>query len=257
MSFKLEAQACGAGQPCMLGERNYRVRLPEGFDRARPQGAIVYVHGYRGKAENVMRNEALAGLADRLGVVFAAAQAAGPEWNIPNIPSDDRLEGVDELAYFDALFEDLSRRFGVDRSRTIVTGFSSGAMMVWYLACYRADKAAGFVPMSGTFWAPVPSSCPSGRANIIHYHGLNDRIVPLHGQAIKDARQGDVLTAIELFSPKPEFSEEGTAAQGSLECARRTGDQGHLVELCLFPGKHEMRIAHIIRAAGLLGVAVR
>lgn len=256
-SFELEAQACGTGQPCMLGERSYMVRLPEGFDPSLKNGAVVYVHGYRGKAENIMRNEELAGLADRLGVVFAAAQAAGPEWNIPDIPSDDRLEDVDELAYFDALLEDLTRRFGVDRSRTIVTGFSSGAMMVWYLACHRADRIAGFVPMSGTFWEPVPSSCPSGPANIVHYHGLQDGIVPLAGRAIKDARQGDVLTAIELFSPEPEFSKNAAVTEGSLECVRRTGNRGQMVELCLFPGKHEMKVAHIVRAANLLGVGAR
>ena len=225
-SVALEAQACGSEQSCMLGERSYMVRLPESFDPTSPKGAIIYVHGYRGKAENIMGNEELAGLADRLGVVFAAAQAAGPEWNIPDIPSDDRLEDVDELAYFDALLDDLTNRFGIDRSRTIVTGFSSGAMMVWYLACHRADKVAGFVPMSGTFWEPVPSSCPSGPANIVHYHGREDPVVPLQGRTIKDARQGNVLTAIRLFSPEPEFSEESSMTQGPLECARRTGSAG-------------------------------
>jgi len=179
-----DAAACSPDTDCIIGDRTYRVALPKDYDSTQPIGALVFIHGYRGKSASVMKNTTLTSLASELGVVFVAAQAAGVEWNIPGVPSIDALEGVDELAYFDTLIDDLAQRFAVDRTRLVVSGFSSGAMMVWHLACYRGSSFAGFVPMSGTFWEPIPETCPTGAVNLIHYHGKDDTMVPLHGRQI-------------------------------------------------------------------------
>lgn len=243
-----EAPACGRDSDCPLGDRNYRIALPEGQETATPSGAVIFVHGYRGKASGAMRNQALAALASELGVVFVAAQAAGPEWNLPGAPSVDALQGVDELAYFDALVADLTRRFGIPPGRTMVTGFSSGAMMVWHLACYRGEIFAGLAPMSGTFWEPIPSDCPAHDFNLIHYHGREDPVVPLHGRQIKDAHQGDILKAVELAQRLGEFRPVASEPSPGLDCARQSNAGGNLLELCLFTGKHQLKAQHIARA---------
>ena len=250
-----ETHACGRDSDYMIGERSYRIALPDGYDGAFSIPAIVFVHGYRGKADAEMRNEGLTALASDLGAALIAAQAAGPEWNIPNIPSVDALEGVDELAYFDALIEDVVRRFAIDRSRVLVAGFSSGAMMVWHLACYRGDSFAGFVPMSGTFWEPIPATCPTIPSNIIHYHGRNDPIVPLDGRQIKDAHQGKVREAIALIAGLSDYRPETTETTDDLECSRQVDGSHRLLELCLFTGKHELKIGNLDRAARVLGFA--
>ena len=243
-----QALACGPDSDCPLGDRSYRIALPEGQDSGPPSGAIIFVHGYRGKAEGVMRNKALTGLASELGVVFVAAQAAGPDWNLPGLPSDDVLPGVDELAYFDALLADLARRFGIEPKRIMVTGFSSGGMMVWHLACHRGDAFAGLAPMSGTFWEPIPDACPVTDFSLIHYHGREDPVVPLHGRPIKDARQGDVPEAMDLVVRAGGFAPVASDPAAGLDCPRQMNGQGNLLELCLFTGKHEMKARHIVRA---------
>lgn len=193
-----------------------------------------------------MKNTALTTLASELGVVFVAAQAADVEWNIPGVPH--ALKGVDELAYFDALIEDLAQRFAIDRTRLVVSGFSSGAMMVWHLACYRGALFAGFVPMSGTFWEPIPENCPSGSVNLIHYHGRDDTLVPLHGRKIEHGHQGDVYEAIELFARAGGYRPVETKQSAELQCSRRVDDNGKLLELCLFPGKHVLKAKYVVRA---------
>lgn len=249
------AQACGRDTDCKIGDRSYRIALPEPGAAGAPKGAVVFVHGYRGTAARVMGNQSLTALASKLGVAFVAAQAAGPEWNIPNIPSDDALEGVDELAYFDALAEDLADRFAIERSRVVVAGFSSGAMMVWHLACFRGDSFAGFVPMSGTFWEPIPETCPTIPANLIHYHGTNDPVVPLQGHQIKDAHQGDVRQAVALFGGLGNYQPAGSSDADDLDCTRQTDPAGRILELCLFPGKHEFRSRHLARALKIIGIS--
>lgn len=241
------AQACGRDTDCMIGGRTYRIALPEGYDGATPVGAIVFAHGYRGTANGVMRNKALTALASELGVAFIATQADGPDWNIPGAPHGDTPDGADELAYFDALIADVTARFAIDRTRLVASGFSSGAMMVWHLACYRGAAFAGFVPMSGTFWAPVPKTCPSGAVNLIHYHGTEDPVVPLNGRRIEDARQGNVSEAIEMLARTGGYRPVETEETTGLECSRQVADGGKLLELCLFAGKHQLKASHLAR----------
>jgi len=220
-----------------------------------PLGAILFVRGYRGTAAGVMQNQTLTALASELGIAFVAAQAVGPKWNIPNIPSDDALEGVDELAYFDALAEDLADRFLIQRSRVVVAGFSSGAMMVWHLACFRGDIFAAFVPMSGTFWDPIPETCPTVPSNLVHYHGKDDPVVPLHGRQIKDAHQGDVFAAVELVTRLGNYQPVESQNADELECTRQRNQDGHTFELCLFPGKHELKARYLARTLESFGIS--
>ena len=73
-----------------------------------------------------MCNKALTGLARELGVALIAAQADGPEWIIPGIPSSNMRDGVDELAYFDALIDDAANRFNIDRGQLMGSGSRPG-----------------------------------------------------------------------------------------------------------------------------------
>jgi len=250
------ATACGTETDCVVGDRRYRVALPAGDNAAASlRGAVIFVHGYRGTAEGAMGNAGLTALADKLDVAVVAAQAAGPEWNIPGVPSVDALRDVDELAYFEALAADMAARFGVPRSRILVAGFSSGGMMVWHLACQRGEAFLGFVPLSGTFWTPVPESCPAGPVNLIHYHGTEDGVVPLAGRPIKDARQGDVRKAIAMMAGLGDYRRVASRRARGLDCTSRRTEEGRLLELCLFPGGHTFKPAHIARAWRLFGGA--
>lgn len=243
-----QALACGRDSDCPLGERSYRVVLPEGQANTSPAGAIIYAHGYRGSAAGVMRSKALTGLADQLGVAFVAAQAAGPDWKLPGVPNSHKLPDVDDLAYFDALAADLTRRFGVDRDRIMATGFSAGGMMVWHLACYRGDAFIGLAPLSGTFWEPIPEACPVRAFNLIHYHGREDPVVPMQGRPIQDAHQGDIFEAMALAERTGSFSPVASEPVPGLDCTRQVNGRGNLLELCLFDGRHEMKARHIARA---------
>jgi len=244
------AAACDRDSDCLLDGRSYRVVLPTALPE--PSGAIIFAHCYRGSAAGSIGNPGLAGLADSLGVVVAAAQAAGPEWNIPGVPSDDALTGVDELAYFEAIADDLALRFGVDRQRIVVAGFSSGAMLVWHLACHGGDRFAGFVPLSGTFWRPLPERCPTSSVDLVHYHGGSDRVVPLEGRKIKDAHQGDVTKALALLVEGGGYQPAPTAETAGLRCSSYRNSDGKRLELCRFAGGHSLDPTHLARAWRLL-----
>jgi len=246
--LNVDASACGRDTDCRLGQRVYRVVLPATATSQAPRGAVIFVHGYMGSAQNVLRNKELVAVASKHGAAFVAAQAVGVEWNVPGVPSVDANPGVDELEYFDRIAANLKQRFGIHRQDIFVSGFSSGAMMVWYLACQKGDSFAGFVAFSGTFWKPLPKNCPTRSINLIHYHGKRDTIVPIHGRQIKDGYQGDVYEAMDLIARAGHFGPAKSQNHSGLDCRQRENASGNILELCLFAGGHEIRPSYLERA---------
>lgn len=241
------AEACGRDSDCVVGDRTYRIAPPETGADAAP-GALIFVHGYRGTAAGVLRNKGLVALAKRLGVALIAPQASQNDWNIQGAPSDEVDPGADEMAYFRAVADDAAARFGLDREKMVVAGFSSGGMVVWQIACYEGGAFAGFIPISGTFWMPLPRDCPAGAVDLFHYHGREDPVVPMAGRKIKDARQGDVSAAMAMMAASGGYGEARDYAEEGLDCARRTSMEGRILEICLFTGKHGFRAGYIERA---------
>ncbi|NRG18928.1 polyhydroxybutyrate depolymerase [Rhizobiales bacterium] len=242
------ANACGRDSDCLIGERSYRIVLPEGYEKIDDLGAIVYAHGHRGAAVKTIRNKALTKIADELGVAFIAANGVKGHWNLPHRPGASQFLRQDELAYFDSLKADLQERFGIAPDRIMMTGFSAGGMVTWHLACYRGNEFMGFAPMSGTFWEPVPDECPTGPVNLIHYHGTNDKVVPLDGRRIREAKQGNVFEALKLMTRIGGYKPAGHEELSDMECARKENNAGKRLEVCLYPSGHGFRAENIKRA---------
>lgn len=242
------AAACGPDTDCVLGDRRYRIYLPAGLTA--PFGAVVYAHGHGGTAAGVMANGSLRAMADRLGVALIALKSSGRGWRLPSAPGAAAGEdGRIELDYVDDVLDDALRRFDIDPSRVMASGFSSGAMMVWHIACRRPERFAGFAPIAGVFWRPIPDDCASAFPNIFHVHGTSDRVVPLEGRAIGAARQGDVPETIAMAAAAGGYVEEPERyVDGRLECARRSRPDGALLEFCLHDGAHDFRPEYLERA---------
>jgi polyhydroxybutyrate depolymerase len=239
------ASACGRETDCIVGSRSYRAILPAS---GKPRGAVIFAHGYRGSAEGAMASHGLVALAEESGIALVAVNGVDGSWNLPNTPGGHDPAGPDEAADFEMISKDIERRFGVGPDRTIIAGFSSGGMLVWHLACQRGAHFAGFVAMSGTFWAPVPDHCPEIPRYLAHYHGTVDPVVPMQGRPIREARQGDIHAAIDMLLGQSDFGEPVVSYEDDLTCSERTDGAGRVFELCLFAGGHMFRPDFIARA---------
>ena len=237
------AHACGPDSDCVIGDRTYRIRMPEGHDGKTPVGAVFYMHGYKGSARNVMRNKGMGKAVSDMGLALIAPKSAFDDWAIPNSPS--RKTPV-ELEYFDALIEDVTTRFPIDRKRILATGFSAGGMMVWNLICHRSEMFTAFAPISGTFWAPTPQTCDTSPAHVFHIHGKTDRVVPLKGRAIASTRQGNVFEVLEMYRTYGSYQPSEKYTRGDLECEGWKNADGKMMEFCLHPRGHDMRSKYFI-----------
>ena len=249
ITISAPAHACGPDTNCEIGkDRHYLIKMPDGHDGKTSVGAIFYAHGYKGNARGAMRNTSLVNAASRLGLALISVKSAGPDWHLPHSPQQHAAEELVELEYFDAVIADVKKRFSIDTSKLLMTGFSAGGMMTWTLACERSEKFVGFVPMSGTFWVPQPQSCPSPPANVIHYHGAKDKIVPLKGRRIGPAHQGNIFEVMAMYERTGDYAGLVKNVTDDLSCIRKTNPTAKILELCLYNGGHGFRTDYIVRA---------
>lgn len=246
LSAAQDAVACGPDSDCIIGERTYRVRLPELLDGRTRVGAVFFAHGHGGSAAGVMKNAALGRAVSDLGLALVALKSSGEGWTLPGSPSSHRGPVVDEVAYVERVVEDIAIRFpAIDRQRMMAAGFSAGGMLVWNVACERSGLFAAYLPLSGTFWRPVPDRCPAPAANILHIHGDADRVVPLDGRVIGPTRQGDVREVLELYAANGDFGPATATNPEGLRCEERRNPSGRILEFCLFRGGHGYKADHV------------
>lgn len=243
------ALACGPETDCEIEGGTYRIRMPEAVPAGTNPGAIVFAHGYRGSSQGTMGNKNLEKLAQDLGVALIALNASADDWTIANSPQEGRVPQRDEVAYAARVLEDAVAQFGIDPDRVLATGFSAGGMMTWTLACFDSARYAGFAPLSGTFWAPEPATCDSPPANLIHYHGTADNMVPLAGRPIAQTKQGDMAKVMDMYASYGDY--RGQTASTPLEglsCQAKQNPDGKYLEICTFDGGHSFKVDYIRRA---------
>ena len=249
----LPAAACGTSDTdCVVPSGDYRIYLPENLVGEPPVGAVLFFHGWKGSSEGVMRNASLQEMSDRLQIALIAANGLRGGWSFPGAPARAR----NELAYVGEVLDDVAARFNVPRSRILASGFSLGASMVWSLSCFMGEDFAGFVPVAGTFWNPVPEACPSGSPNLMHYHGQKDGTFPLVGRPIAGGlyHQGNTYESFDIWFSEGQCEKEEPLIikSGSVQCERRSRCGSSILELCLHDGGHIYRAAWIERSWGIL-----
>jgi len=248
------AYACGEDSDCHVGDRIYRISMPEGVEA--PVGAVVWSHGYRGSAAGVMRNGSLRKMVHAQGLALIASEGVNGSWDLPKGPRTFDSDGEAEFSYFEDVIADAQSRFDIDTTRLISSGFSAGGMMVWNLACARPDLFAGFVPFSGTFWLEPPETCAPDVTSIVHIHGDRDTTVPLDGRAIGQTKQGEVSEALAMYTQHGHFGPATHHSTSALDCAEQTNEDGNILEFCLFEGGHSFRTEYLdygieqLKAAG-------
>jgi len=194
------AQECGgADSPCRVGLGEYHASVPQRPASERPP-AVVHFHGAGASGAAVVGDSSLVEPLLARGYVVIAPTGltrpgrSGGSWSFGARP---RLR--DELAFVREVLTDAEARFHIDRSRVLLSGFSIGGSLVWYLACAAPGEFAAFAPVAGGFWEPLPEAC-AGPVRLLHTHGWRDRTVPLEGRPLRPGLvQGDIFQGLQLW----------------------------------------------------------
>lgn len=80
------------------------------------------------------------------------------------------------------MIADAAARPGIDPERVLLSSFSIGGSLTWYLACQDPTVAAACAPVAGAFWRPHPTAADcAGPVRMPHTHGWQDAVVALKG----------------------------------------------------------------------------
>lgn len=223
----------------------YRVAAPPWREGNPPRPVVIHFHGAGQSGALVLKNADLVEPIVARGYVLLAPDGLVPpgrdggSWSF-----GARRPLRDELAFVRQMLADAVPLFHLDRARVLVSGFSIGGSLTWYLACQAPEEFAAFAPVAGGFWQPLPTSC-AGPVKLFHTHGWRDQTVPLEGRPLRPGlEQGDIFAGLEIWRQANGCT--GLKADRFSTDAgwwRRAWDQcapGTALELALHPGGHEV-----------------
>ena len=243
------ASACGTPETdCAVagdwGEGTYRIARPEGPG---PHPAVLFLHGWGGRAEASIANAGLIGPLLAAGWAVVAPQGEprregerGGRWN-----SRNDAGARDDVAFLSAVAAHAAETAGLDRGRMLLAGFSGGGMMAWRQACDAPESFRAYVSVAGLLWRPLPEAC-AGPVRLLHVHGWSDPVVPMEGRSVAGGRltQGDLFEGLDLLRRANGCARDDPDAYGAEGAflLRRWTDcaPGSALALALFDGGHRM-----------------
>jgi polyhydroxybutyrate depolymerase len=166
--------------------RPYGLKVPAGYDAGHPAPLVVLLHGYTADGERQAAYFGLPAEADKAGFLLATPNGTrdlmgNRFWNATDACCDWFHTGVDDVAYIDAVIDEITARYAVDPARVFVVGHSNGAFMANRYACDRSNRVAAIVALAGMQWKDQSHCRPTSPVSVLHVHGRNDETVKYDG----------------------------------------------------------------------------
>lgn len=182
-----EGEADAGAAPVVGGARPAKLRVPAGYDPAKPAPLLLMLHGYGTAGSLIDFYIKMTSIADEKGFLYVAPDgtfdATGKRfWNATDACCDYGKTNVDDVAYLVGLIEEIKRSYSVDPARIYVMGHSNGGFMANRLACDRADVFAAAVSVSGANFADPARCKPSAPVGFLQVHGTTDQTVLFAGE---------------------------------------------------------------------------
>ncbi len=181
----------------LIVARPYDIDIPGGSDPTKPLPLIVLLHGY--SADGLLQ-DALFGfstLADQRQVYVAhpdgTIDSTGNRfWNATDACCNIDNSPVDDVAYLNAVVDDVAIHFAIDEKRVFFVGHSNGGFMAHRMGCDSAPKIAAIAALAGDNWED-PSKCnPSVPVAALQIHGDADTEVPYDGMGLMPSAMASI-----------------------------------------------------------------
>lgn len=158
--------------------RSFHVSAPSGYDRARAYPIVFVHHGAGDDAPETQRDWFVDEAAAPAVYVYPQAlPRTRKDGSGGSIPRWD-VDGDEDLRFFDAMLEELSNEWCIDRARVFASGFSSGGNFAQQLGCLRSEALRAFATVAGP--GPFTTKC-GGKVGIWMTHDTDDDALPVSG----------------------------------------------------------------------------
>jgi polyhydroxybutyrate depolymerase len=165
------------------------VRVPNSHDQSTPMPVVLALHGATMNGPMMAWFSGLNQKADEAGFIVVYPNGTGRfssyTWNGGNCCGSDTQNDVDDVAFINALLDDLMGSYHIDARRIYVTGMSNGAVMSYRLASELSDRIAAIALVSGSMATEI--SQPKRPVSVLHFHGTMDEYIPFLGGKVRRA----------------------------------------------------------------------
>ena len=181
----------------LVAARHYEYDIPADYDGTRPTPLVVLLHGYSASGAAQRIYFGLNKIVDSRGFFLAWPDGTRDSrgnlfWNATDACCNFDGSDVDDVAYVNAVIDDMSAHFHIDPKRIFVTGHSNGGFMSHRFACDHAERVAAIVALAGDSWLDESKCAPSQPVAILQVHGDADESVLYQGEAKQPSARGSV-----------------------------------------------------------------
>jgi polyhydroxybutyrate depolymerase len=242
----------------LVGSRPYGFKVPTGYDPSKPTPLVILLHGYGSTGVGQESYFQLAPVADEQTFLYAfpdgTVDPAGRQfWNADDACCNFFGSSVDDVAYVNAIIDDVSSKYTVDPKRIFVVGHSNGAFMSHRLACDLSNRIAAIATLAGAVWNDASKCNPTSPVSVLDVHGDADAVIAYGGGAVP---AGLVAPGVPATAAPPYPSETQTMATWAVKngCTGALAPNGMTLDLdTILPGAETSESAY---ASCPTGVAV-
>ncbi len=173
----------------LVDKRPYNFHVPTGYDKTKATPLVIMLHGY--SASGVLEEAYFQLTATSDAQTFLYAYPDGTKdstgnlfWNADDACCNFDNNPVDDVAYVNAIIDDVENKYNVDTKRVFVVGHSNGAFMSHRLACDSSDRIAAIAALAGEVWDDASKCNPSSKISILGIHGTADATIFYDGGAV-------------------------------------------------------------------------
>ncbi len=191
--------------------RSYRLYIPPIYSGSVSVPLILNLHGYTSNAyqQQMLYTSSFMQIADTAGFLMVYPQGTKDSygnafWNSGTYS----ISIVNDTTFLNQLIDSLQSSYNVDPTKIYMTGFSNGAIMSHYMACFCNKKITAIASVSGTILKSWPNCNPNKNVPVMHLHGTSDAIVSYNGDANMLSADSTVMkwVFINNCNPVPSYS---------------------------------------------------
>ncbi len=173
-------------------ERTYLLYLPPSYVPGTPLPLVIMFHGAGGKAKNTNRQTGWEKKAEQEGFAVVLPDGtpefkslppkflANPQtWNDGGGKGPAAKNGENDVAFTEAIIDEVGRKATIDLNRIYVSGFSNGASMAFRVAAELSVRIAAAAPVAGHY--RLKGYTPSRSVPLLYIVGSDDPLTPMDG----------------------------------------------------------------------------
>jgi polyhydroxybutyrate depolymerase len=173
----------------LIAQRPYPLHVPPGYDKNTPTPLVILLHGYSASGALQEAYFKLTPVADAHNFLYATPDGTVDQtgqhfWNADDACCDLYHVDVDDVAYINAIIDDVEQKYNVDEKRVFLVGHSNGAFMSHRMACDSAPRIAAIAALAGEVWNDMSKCKPADHVSVLQVHGTADAVIAYNGGQI-------------------------------------------------------------------------